>query len=59
MQNGINLDLKGLQKLECPKCKKEVEIKESKIFYLLPFQLVIAFDRGNDNKNKIDINYSN
>jgi len=57
MQNGINLDLKGLQKLECPKCKKEVEIKESKIFYLLPFQLVIAFDRGNDNKNKIDINY--
>ena len=57
MQNNISLDLKGLKKLECIKCKKEVEVKESKIFYLLPFQLVIAFDRGNNNQNKIDINY--
>ena len=57
MQNNIYLELKGLKKLECIKCKKEVEIKESKIFYLFPFQLVLAFDRGNNNKNKIDINY--
>ena len=57
MQNNISLDLKGLKKLECIKCKKEVEVKESKIFYLLPFQLVIAFDRGNNNKNKMEINY--
>ena len=57
MQNKINLDLKGLKKLECKNCKKEVEHKESKIFYLLPFQLVVAFDRGNNNKNEIEINY--
>ena len=41
--------------MECIKCKKEVELKESKIFYLLPFQLVLCFDREN-NKNDIDIN---
>ena len=56
IQNNINLDLKGIKKLECIKCKKEVEFKESKIFYLLPFQLVLCFDREN-NKNDIDINF--
>ena len=56
LQNNISLDLKGIKKLECIKCKKEVEFKESKVFYLLPFQLVLCFDRGN-NKNDIDINF--
>ena len=27
------------------------------IFYLFPYQLVLAFDRGNDYENKIKINY--
>ena len=58
MQNEISLDLKGLQKLECIQCKKEAEHKESKQFYLLPYQLVIAFDRGNNNENTIEIKYS-
>ena len=57
MQNDISLDLKGLKKLQCSKCNKEVEHKESKIFYSFPFQLVLNFDRGNDYENKIKINY--
>ena len=55
MQNEINLDLKG--KFRCIKCEKEVEHKESKIFYLFPYQLVVSFDRGNNDENKIIINY--
>ena len=55
MQNEINLDLKG--KFRCLKCEKEVEHKESKIFYLFPYQLVVSFDRGNNDENKIIINY--
>ena len=55
MQNEINLDLKG--KFRCLKCKKEQEHKESKIFYLFPYQLVVSFDRGNNDENKININY--
>ena len=55
MQNEINLDLKG--KFRCIKCEKEVEHKESKIFYLFPYQLVVSFDRGNNDENKININY--
>ena len=58
MQNNISLDLKELKKVDCFKCKKELEHKESKIFYIFPFQLVLAFDRGNDSINKIKINYS-
>ena len=58
MQNNISLDLKGLKKVNCNKCNKELEHKESKIFYLFPYQLVLAFDRGNDSENKIKINYS-
>ena len=56
-QNKISLDLKGLKKLECYKCKKEEEHKESKIFYNFPYQLVIGFDRGNDYENKTKILY--
>ena len=56
-QNNISLDLKGLKKVKCNKCNKELEHKESKIFYLFPYQLVLAFDRGNDYENKIKINY--
>ena len=56
-QNEICLDLKGLKKLQCVKCKEETEHKESKIFYLFPYQLVLAFDRGNDYENKTKINY--
>mgnify|MGYP002624845056 CR=1 FL=1 len=56
-QNSICLDLKGLKKLQCVKCKEETEHKESKIFYLFPYQLVLAFDRGNDYENKTKINY--
>ena len=56
-QNKISLDLKGLKKIQCPKCKEEIDHKESKIFYLFPFQLVLSFDRGNDNENKMKINY--
>ena len=56
LQNEINLDLKGLKKLECENCKKEEEQKESKIFYLLPYLLIIGFDRGNNFENKIKIN---
>ena len=55
MQNEINLDLKG--KFRCLKCEKEVEHKESKIFYLFPYQFVVSFDRGNNDENKIIINY--
>ena len=55
MQNEINLDLKG--KFRCLKCEKEVGHKESKIFYLFPYQLVVSFDRGNNDENKININY--
>ena len=50
MQNEINLDLKG--KFRCLKCEKEVEHKESKIFYLFPYQLVVSFDRGNNDEKK-------
>ena len=63
MQNAITLDLKGLKKLMCSKCNKETknikerEHKESKIFYIFPNLLVISFDRGNNNENKIKINY--
>ena len=57
LQNEINLDLKGLKKLQCSKCKKEEEHKESKIFYLLPYYLILAFDRGNNFENKIEINF--
>ena len=57
MQNNISLDLKELKKIKCNKCNKEMEHKESKIFYLLPYQLVLAFDRGNDCENKTKINY--
>ena len=56
-QNNITLDLKGLKKVRCYKCNKELEHKESKIFYFFPYQLVLAFDRGNDYENKIKINY--
>ena len=57
IQNNISLDLKGLKKVKCNKCNKEIEHKESKIFYQFPYQLVLAFDRGNDYENKIKINY--
>ena len=57
MQNEINIDLKGFKKFRCIKCKNEVEHKESKIFYLFPYQLVISFDRGNNDENKININF--
>ena len=57
IQNSISLDLKGLKKVKCNKCNKEIEHKESKIFYQFPYQLVLAFDRGNDYENKIKINY--
>ena len=57
MQNEINLDLKGLKQIQCIKCKKEEEHKESKVFYLLPFQLVLSFNRGNNNENKMEIDY--
>ena len=57
MQNEINIDLKGFKKFRCLKCKNEVEHKESKIFYLFPYQLVISFDRGNNDENKININF--
>jgi len=56
-QNSICLNLKGLKKLQCAKCKEETEHRESKIFYLFPYQLVLAFDRGNDYENKTKINY--
>ena len=56
-QNDISLDLKGLKKVQCNKCNKEIEHKESKIFYIFPFQLVLNFDRGNEHENKIKINY--
>ena len=57
MQNEINLDLKGLKQIQCIKCKKEEEHKESKVFYLFPFQLVLSFNRGNKNENKMEIDY--
>ena len=57
IQNDISLDLKGLKKVQCNKCNKEIEHKESKIFYIFPFQLVLNFDRGNEHENKIKINY--
>ena len=63
MQNAITLDLKGIKKLMCIKCNnetkniKEKEHKESRIFYVFPHLLVISFDRGNNNENKIKINY--
>ena len=56
-QNDISLDLKGLKKVQCNKCNKEIEHKESKIFYIFPFQLVLNFDRGNECENNIKINY--
>ena len=57
IQKEINIDLKGFKKFRCLKCKNEVEHKESKIFYLFPYQLVISFDRGNNDENKININF--
>ena len=59
MQNEINLDLKGLKQLQCIKCKKEKAHKESKIFYLFPFQLILLFDRVINDDNQIDIIYPN
>ena len=57
MQNKITLVLKGLKKIQCNKCNKEEEHKESKLFYNFPYQLVLGFDRGNDYENKTKIIY--
>jgi ubiquitin C-terminal hydrolase len=57
IQNEISLDLKGLKKIMCVNCDKELEHKESNLFYIFPNQLVILFDRGNEYENTIKINY--
>ena len=57
IQNEISLNLEGLKKIMCVNCAKELEHKESKLFFILPNQLVISFDRGNEYENTIKINY--
>ena len=57
IQNNISLGLEKFKKDKCYKCNEEIEYKETKIFYIFPYQLVLAFDRGNDYENKIKINY--
>ena len=39
ISNVVNHKYCELDGTECIKCKKEVEFKESKVFYLLPFQV--------------------
>ena len=56
-QNNISINLTNLKKIQCINCHAEMEHKESKIFYLLPYQLVLYFNRGNDNENKMKIKY--
>ena len=56
-QNKFYLDLNDIASTKCNKCNKEKEHIEKKMFYYLPYQLIIYFDRGNNNENKIKINY--
>ena len=57
-QNKFFLDSNNIASIKCNKCNKEKEYIEKKMFYYLPYQLIIYFDRGgNDNENKIKINY--
>ena len=57
VQNKIFLNLKHLQKIKCNKCNKEEEHIEKKLFYCLPFQLILYFERGYNCENKLKINY--
>ena len=57
-QNKLFLNLKHLQKLKCNKCNKEEEHIEKKLFYCLPIQLILYFDRGYNCENQIKINYN-
>ena len=53
-QNKVFLNL---PKAICTTCNKEEEYLEKKKIYCLPYQLIIYFDRGNNNESKIKINY--
>ena len=52
-QNKLFIEVKNL----CSKCKGKQTYIEKKMFYCLPFQLIIFLDRGNNNENKIKIIY--
>ena len=54
MQKNISLHLNKFRKLLCKTCKKLTDHKESKIFYQLPYELVLYFERGINNENKFE-----
>ena len=52
-QNFLDLD----KYIKCENCQKIIKQKETRTFYETPNNLIIAFDRGNNNRNKIKINF--
>ena len=52
-QNIVFREVKNM----CNTCKNRQIYMEKKMFYCLPFQLIIYLDRGNNNANKIKIIY--
>ena len=43
--------------VECPNCKKKIEHNETKTIFSTPKNLIIVFNRGQNNKNKIKIDF--
>ena len=55
--NGKEIYL-GLRKfVKCPTCERQTRQTETRTFYETPNNLIIAFDRGHNNRNKIKINF--
>ena len=49
----------GLNKyIKCPNCKKYIQHSEKKTIYETPNNLIIFFDRGQNNQNKIKIDFA-
>ena len=56
-QNNMILNIKKLKEVKCNKCNSYKNYFENKVFYELPKELVLSFDRGYNCENKIKINY--
>lgn len=53
-KNKISLDLD--RHVKCPNCQKKNKHTETRRFYETPDNLILIFDRGENNKNKLKIN---
>ena len=58
-QHKISHILKEEHKIVCEECKCIKEHKESKIFYILPQNLIISLYRGESFKNKMNLEITN